>query len=88
MDDKSTDMHLTPLYLHVTFQVDNSSHSVLTRVMEDFQTEGRLVNDLYTIHCCKGLALELLSRLSTDLNFQYDLSHCLYLNLAHIYWYW
>ncbi|RUS86619.1 hypothetical protein EGW08_005635 [Elysia chlorotica] len=54
-------------------QVDNSSQSLVKRAIDDFQTYQKLVGKLYTLHCCKGLSLDMLDRLSIDLNFRYVL---------------
>lgn len=51
-------------------QVANSSQALLTTVVDDFQTHMKQVDQLYTVHCCKGLALEMLAALAEDLNFQ------------------
>ncbi|XP_059146855.1 uncharacterized protein LOC131934758 [Physella acuta] len=53
-------------------QLKNMSQVMLTYAVDDFQTnEMRLVNDQYTIHCCKGLTLDILTALARDLNFRY-----------------
>ncbi|XP_012939871.1 glutamate receptor ionotropic, NMDA 3A [Aplysia californica] len=43
----------------------------MSTIVEDFQTDMKYLGQLYTLHCCKGLAIELLDALSRDLNFRY-----------------
>ncbi|KAH9523403.1 Glutamate receptor ionotropic, NMDA 3A [Bulinus truncatus] len=52
-------------------KVDNSSHSLLAAVVDDFQSEMKSIGQLYTVHCCKGLTLEMLNTLAQNLNFRY-----------------
>ncbi|GFR79501.1 glutamate receptor ionotropic, NMDA 3A [Elysia marginata] len=54
-------------------QVENSSKALVDQVVEDFVTSQELAGELYSLHCCKGLSLEMLDKLSVDLNFRYVL---------------
>ncbi|GFN73664.1 glutamate receptor ionotropic, nmda 3a [Plakobranchus ocellatus] len=54
-------------------QLQNSTKRLVEQAVEDFETHLHRQDELYTIHCCKGLSLEMLDRLSIDLNFRYVL---------------
>lgn len=59
-----------PRFQCFSLQVENSSESLLTTVVDDFQSDMKYVEQLYSIHCCKGLSLEILDALAIDLNFR------------------
>lgn len=52
-------------------EVRNSSPGHVTEVVEDFVSTTKRGDLEYTIHCCKGVSLEILGQLARDLNFEY-----------------
>ncbi|XP_071119243.1 glutamate receptor ionotropic, NMDA 3A-like [Haliotis cracherodii] len=52
-------------------EIFDNSPSAIASVIETFLTTKGYNRTNYRVHCCKGLALELLDKLAVDLNFDY-----------------
>ena len=52
-------------------QLHNSSRDYVVDVVDDFVSRRRRDDLDYSVFCCKGISLEVLRKLSEDLNFQY-----------------
>ncbi|XP_070196560.1 uncharacterized protein [Littorina saxatilis] len=52
-------------------RLPNSSRDLLTEAIDDFTSLRRRRHVDYSVFCCKGISLEVLKKLSEDLNFQY-----------------
>ena len=52
-------------------QLRNSSRDYVVDTVEDFVSRSRSEDMDYRVFCCKGISVEVLRKLSEDLNFQY-----------------
>ncbi|KAL8589031.1 hypothetical protein ACOMHN_048012 [Nucella lapillus] len=52
-------------------QVTDSSKDLVEQSVEDFVSRNQRQDLDYSVYCCKGISLEILQKLSEDLNFQF-----------------